>query len=371
MMYSTTSSQQQSAVSTVAGCTTQVPNTPDVINSIISMMNPFDRYAGSPASEDSSGSCSPASPPRMQSICSSLLIKEELKLAIRSKQRNAIDQTAATSPASTVSAGSSTKKRRQCEESHGDDDDDEGVSSHGEGLTAEDEERRRRRRERNKIAATKCRLKKREKTVNLVQESEVLETKNYDLKTQIQELETQRNQLMKMLTVHPCAKRHQQQRQQQQQQQQEYANPATVSSPDLGHQVVGAYGATDPYGHQPQPQHQPQQPQLQVPPQPQLQQQQPQLPPQPQLQAQPQQQPHIPHLQHQSVTVTESLILKDAMFNGAEGDQHDIYSPGQPPYRTDLSQYTGATGYGCVDDVYSTFKDGLHDMAQYYDQGIC
>jgi hypothetical protein len=36
-------------------------------------------------------------------------------------------------------------------------------------LTAEDEERRRRRRERNKIAATKCRLKKRERTVNLVQ----------------------------------------------------------------------------------------------------------------------------------------------------------------------------------------------------------
>lgn len=35
-------------------------------------------------------------------------------------------------------------------------------------LTPEDEERRRRRRERNKIAATKCRLKKREKTFNLV-----------------------------------------------------------------------------------------------------------------------------------------------------------------------------------------------------------
>lgn len=69
-------------------------------------------------------------------------------------------------------------------------------------LTPEDEERRRRRRERNKIAATKCRLKKREKTVNLVQESEVLETQNIDLKTQIQELETQRRRLVDMLAMH-------------------------------------------------------------------------------------------------------------------------------------------------------------------------
>lgn len=52
-------------------------------------------------------------------------------------------------------------------------------------LTPEDEERRRRRRERNKIAATKCRMKKRERTVNLVTESEVLETQNIDLKAQL------------------------------------------------------------------------------------------------------------------------------------------------------------------------------------------
>lgn len=69
-------------------------------------------------------------------------------------------------------------------------------------MTPEDEERRRRRRERNKIAATKCRLKKREKTVNLVQESEILETQNIDLKTQIQELESQRRRLVDMLSMH-------------------------------------------------------------------------------------------------------------------------------------------------------------------------
>uniref|UniRef100_A0A6V7MDJ2 BZIP domain-containing protein n=1 Tax=Bracon brevicornis TaxID=1563983 RepID=A0A6V7MDJ2_9HYME len=69
-------------------------------------------------------------------------------------------------------------------------------------MTPEDEERRRRRRERNKIAATKCRLKKREKTVILVQESETLESQNHDLKSQIQELETQRRRLVDMLSHH-------------------------------------------------------------------------------------------------------------------------------------------------------------------------
>lgn len=69
-------------------------------------------------------------------------------------------------------------------------------------LTPEDEERRRRRRERNKIAATKCRLKKRERIANLVTESETLENQNIDLKTQIQELERTRLHLVEILTLH-------------------------------------------------------------------------------------------------------------------------------------------------------------------------
>ena len=69
-------------------------------------------------------------------------------------------------------------------------------------LTPDDEERRRRRRERNKIAATKCRLKKREQTVNLVHESEILETQNIDLKTQIQKLEEQRRSLLDVISAH-------------------------------------------------------------------------------------------------------------------------------------------------------------------------
>lgn len=69
-------------------------------------------------------------------------------------------------------------------------------------LTAEDEERRRRRRERNKIAATKCRLKKRERTANLVQESETLETQNVDLKNQIRDLQNQKQSLLEILAIH-------------------------------------------------------------------------------------------------------------------------------------------------------------------------
>lgn len=69
-------------------------------------------------------------------------------------------------------------------------------------LTPEDEERRRRRRERNKIAATKCRMKKRERTLNLVSESEILELQNIELKNQERALETERRKLMEALQLH-------------------------------------------------------------------------------------------------------------------------------------------------------------------------
>lgn len=77
------------------------------------------------------------------------------------------------------------------------------------GLTPEDEDRRRRRRERNKIAATKCRMKKRERTVNLVNESETLDAQNKELKAQVSELESQRRKLMEVLQAHSgsCVRR--------------------------------------------------------------------------------------------------------------------------------------------------------------------
>jgi len=184
------------------------PRTPEILNSLIAMSNPFDssyrahapRLASSPPgnsdiSNSSSGSGGCVSPPSVQSTCSQL-IKEGLKLTIQSKRRQ-----------SHRGEGDLTQKiPRLSDEVSGDGTGDE---SH-DGLTPEDEERRRRRRERNKIAATKCRLKKRERTVNLVQESEILENQNHDLKSQIQELETQRRRLVDMLSVHRpnCTKPH-------------------------------------------------------------------------------------------------------------------------------------------------------------------
>ncbi|XP_036406508.1 cyclic AMP-dependent transcription factor ATF-3 [Megalops cyprinoides] len=69
-------------------------------------------------------------------------------------------------------------------------------------ITPEENERKKRRRERNKIAAAKCRNKKKEKTDSLQKESEKLETINADLKAQIEELKSQKQQLVYMLNLH-------------------------------------------------------------------------------------------------------------------------------------------------------------------------
>ncbi|XP_017765522.1 PREDICTED: activating transcription factor 3 isoform X2 [Eufriesea mexicana] len=149
------------------------PRTPEIVNSLIAMTNPFEGYTNE-RSRDRTDSTSSG-----------------LKLTLQTKRR-------------ANGTGDDTKKKTKKEDGSADDEEEEEASSNNSrgGLTQEDEERRRRRRERNKIAATKCRLKKREKTVTLVQESEILETQNHDLKTQIQELETQRRRLVDMLSLH-------------------------------------------------------------------------------------------------------------------------------------------------------------------------
>lgn len=185
-----------------AGTTTL--RTPEIVNDVITMTNPLDQYNydknnsfknvncndSNSSMSNSSSATSPASgtPPSIQKTCSEL-IKAGLKLSIESKRKM---------------SGSDTDmsvKRMKKEES-----DDDYDSSHTQApkneLTLEDEERRRRRRERNKIAATKCRMKKRERTVNLVNESEVLESQNIDLKTQLKDLEVQKRQLIDMLSMH-------------------------------------------------------------------------------------------------------------------------------------------------------------------------
>ncbi|XP_059818861.1 jun dimerization protein 2 [Hypanus sabinus] len=66
----------------------------------------------------------------------------------------------------------------------------------------EEDERRRRRREKNKVAAARCRNKKRERTEFLQKESERLEMMNGQLKTQIEELKRERQELIHLLNLH-------------------------------------------------------------------------------------------------------------------------------------------------------------------------
>ncbi|CAL8300166.1 unnamed protein product [Boreogadus saida] len=63
-------------------------------------------------------------------------------------------------------------------------------------------DRRKRRREKNKMAAARCRNKKKERTDYLQMESERLEMMNSDLKSQIEELKHERQQLILMLNRH-------------------------------------------------------------------------------------------------------------------------------------------------------------------------
>ncbi|KAF6351466.1 Jun dimerization protein 2 [Rhinolophus ferrumequinum] len=72
----------------------------------------------------------------------------------------------------------------------------------GEVKLDEEEERRKRRREKNKVAAARCRNKKKERTEFLQRESERLELMNAELKTQIEELKQERQQLILMLNRH-------------------------------------------------------------------------------------------------------------------------------------------------------------------------
>ena len=83
------------------------------------------------------------------------------------------------------------------------------LTTSSQDLTPEDEERRRRRRERNKVAATKCRNKKKEKTHVLVAESEIVEVQNASLKAEVARLDAEKRRLTNILSQHEpnCAKR--------------------------------------------------------------------------------------------------------------------------------------------------------------------
>ncbi|KAG7509341.1 cyclic AMP-dependent transcription factor ATF-3 [Solea senegalensis] len=113
------------------------------------------------------------------------IVKEELRLAIQTKRLS-----------SGLSADVSSDGGSSCSEPAA------GGSGVKREFTVEEHDRRKRRRERNKIAAAKCRNKKKEKTECLQKESEKLETVNSELKAQIEELKQQKQQLVYMLNLH-------------------------------------------------------------------------------------------------------------------------------------------------------------------------
>ncbi|XP_063239106.1 activating transcription factor 3-like isoform X2 [Bacillus rossius redtenbacheri] len=157
----------------VEGSCSTTPKTPEILNSLMAMSNPFEGLTagrapaltpGSTSDTSCSGSplASPTQPPSVQHTCSQL-IKEGLKLTIQTKRR----QTG--QPLDLLAAGPPPKMARRDEVSHHGghyDDDYDDLYSPGIG------------------------------------ESEVLESQNHELKSQIQELEGQRRRLVDMLSVH-------------------------------------------------------------------------------------------------------------------------------------------------------------------------
>ncbi|XP_037541900.1 cyclic AMP-dependent transcription factor ATF-3 [Nematolebias whitei] len=117
------------------------------------------------------------------------VVKEELRLAIQSKRlSNGLS-------ADVSSDGASSSSDRASERPS-------GRAGLRREVMPEEHERKKRRRERNKIAAAKCRNKKKEKTESLQMESEKLESVNAELKAQIEELKQQKQQLVYMLNLH-------------------------------------------------------------------------------------------------------------------------------------------------------------------------
>jgi len=69
-------------------------------------------------------------------------------------------------------------------------------------LSVDDQEKRRRRRERNKVAAEKCRNKRKKAIEKLYSESEVVQMQNAKFKDDIQRLEAEHRHLMMVLEQH-------------------------------------------------------------------------------------------------------------------------------------------------------------------------
>lgn len=122
-----------------------------------------------------------------------------------------------------------------------------GRRKRDEQLTPEEEEKRRVRRERNKLAAAKCRNRRRELTDMLQGETEKLEEEKADLQKEIENLQKEKDKLEFMLVAHnpvcklPSEERHQgahhnnnHHHHHHHQPQQSAPLPLTMRSPNLG-----------------------------------------------------------------------------------------------------------------------------------------
>lgn len=120
-----------------------------------------------------------------------------------------------------------------------------GRRKRDEQLTPEEEEKRRVRRERNKLAAAKCRNRRRELTEMLQGETEKLEEEKADLQKEIESLQKEKDKLEFMLVAHnpvcklPIEDRHQSSghQQQHQQQQQQCAPLPLTMRPNMGNRA--------------------------------------------------------------------------------------------------------------------------------------
>ncbi|XP_026678166.1 activating transcription factor 3 [Diaphorina citri] len=159
--------------------TDNTPQTPEILN-LISCTNPFDNYppfqspAGKLISPPDTGSPNGnSSPPQSVQHTCSQIIKEGLKLALQTKRRTSYSSCSE----SYYQGGTGGKEMTEVSRDSVEEEEDDDVSScisNGEGFL-------------------------------IFQESEILETQNLDLKSQIQELETQRRRLVDMLSIHkPC-----------------------------------------------------------------------------------------------------------------------------------------------------------------------
>ncbi|BET01031.1 bZIP transcription factor [Nesidiocoris tenuis] len=195
------------------------PRTPEIVNSLMAMTDPFKliragagagggvRLANSPPSSNSNSIVAASSSPPSLQHTRTQLIKEGLKLTIQSKRKSSLSVSEEHQPAPAPLAQAVMPDRPSRNRTMSEDVSQDSQDYSSGGLTPQDEERRRMRRERNKIAATKCRQKKRLRGENLIHESEVLESQNSELKMQIHALETEKRGLVSFLNDHrPCVK---------------------------------------------------------------------------------------------------------------------------------------------------------------------